>query len=255
MQPTKPVAYEVAHEEIPSATDYLGVLDRMKLATGTKSDTAFAQSIGIRQSSVSAAKDRRSIPPVWAVQIAQKYGVSMDWLMFGREVAKTGEGTTSNVEASLQANIYNGKETLTCADCEVTMIPMVEARLSAGSGSWETSAEADRHYAFRTDFLRRKGNTTAMVLMRVAGDSMEPEVKDNDVVLIDTSNTTPYPGRLYAVAIQELVYLKMVNATPDKLVLTSANPAYGPMEIDARGDLHNGIKIIGKAVWVGRELD
>lgn len=187
------------------------------------------------------------------VKLAAALNCSSEWLVTGTDALA--KAALPDVEASLQANIYNGKETLTCADCEVTMIPMVEARLSAGSGSWETSADTDRHYAFRTDFLRRKGNTTAMVLMRVAGDSMEPEVKDNDVVLIDTSNTTPYPGRLYAVAIQELVYLKMVNATPDKLVLTSANPAYGPMEIDARGDLHNGIKIIGKAVWVGRELD
>lgn len=187
------------------------------------------------------------------VKLAAALNCSSEWLVTGTDALA--KAALPDVEASLQANIYKGKETLTCADCEVTMIPMVEARLSAGSGSWEASADADRHYAFRTDFLRRKGNTTAMVLMRVAGDSMEPEVKDNDVVLIDTSNTTPYPGRLYAVAIQELVYLKMVNATPDKLVLTSANPAYGPMEIDARGDLHNGIKIIGKAVWVGRELD
>lgn len=187
------------------------------------------------------------------VKLAAALNCSSEWLVTGTDALA--KAALPDVEASLQANIYNGKGTLTCADCEVTMIPMVEARLSAGSGSWETSADADRHYAFRTDFLRRKGNTTAMVLMRVAGDSMDPEVKDNDVVLIDTSNTTPYPGRLYAVAIQELVYLKMVNATPDKLVLTSANPAYGPMEIDARGDLHNGIKIIGKAVWVGRELD
>lgn len=187
------------------------------------------------------------------VKLAAALNCSSEWLVTGTDALA--KAALPDVEASLQANIYKGKETLTCADCEVTMIPMVEARLSAGSGSWEASADADWHYAFRTDFLRRKGNTTAMVLMRVAGDSMEPEVKDNDVVLIDTSNTTPYPGRLYAVAIQELVYLKMVNATPDKLVLTSANPAYGPMEIDARGDLHNGIKIIGKAVWVGRELD
>ena len=94
-----------------------------------------------------------------------------------------------------------------------------------------------------------------MVLMRVAGDSMEPEIKDNDVVLVDTSNTTPRPGRLFAIAVEDLVYLKKVDAEPGKLVLTSANQAYAPLEIDARGDLHNGIRIIGKAVWVGRELD
>ena len=63
------------------------------------------------------------------------------------------------------------------------------------------------------------------------------------------------PGRIYAIAVEDLVYLKKVDAEPGKLILTSANQAYAPLEIDARGDLTNGIRIIGKAVWVGRELD
>lgn len=173
-----------------------------------------------------------------------------------------GSGTETNTMVDVYQReiprpkpLYNGKDTLTCFDCELMMVPLVEAKLSAGSGSFETSGDSDRRYAFRMDFLRRKGNASAMVLMRVAGDSMEPKIEHNDVVLIDTSKTELRLGCMYAVAVQDLVYLKMVNAEPGKLILTSANPAYAPLEIDARGDLHNGIRIIGKAVWVGRELD
>lgn len=141
-----------------------------------------------------------------------------------------------------------------CADCQIMMMPMVEARLSAGTGSFETGANVERRYAFRMDFLMRKGCPSQMVLMRVAGDSMEPEVKHNDVVLIDQSQLTPRPGALYAVGVEDMVYLKLINATPGKLVMTSYNAAYPPLEVDARGDLANGIRIIGRAVWVGREL-
>lgn len=93
--------------------------------------------------------------------------------------------------------------------------------------------------------------------MRAAGYSMEPKIEHNDVVLINinTSKAELRLGCMYAVAVQDLVYLKIVNAEPGKLILTSANQAYAPLEIDARGDLKNGIRIIGKAVWVGRELD
>jgi len=256
LQPPQKVAVPVAVGADLSATTYLDILDRMKLATNTKSDTAFAQALRVRQSSVSGAKDRQRIPPAWAVQIALEYGVSMDWLMLGEGEMMRGASAPERPawESPEKTGLYNGKDTLTCFDCEL-MIPLVEARLSAGNGSFETSADSERRYAFRTDFLCRKGNASAMVLMRVAGDSMEPDIKDNDVVLVDTANTTPLPGRLYAVAVQDLVYLKKVNATPDKLILSSANPAYTPLEIDARGDLKNGIRIIGKAVWVGRELD
>lgn len=272
VQPHEGVANSVADEAPSSATTFDAVLERMKEVTGVKSDTAFAKSLGLNQSSVSGAKERQSIPPTWAIQIAEKYGVSLDWLMFGegskkrkkneeiaRETVEKLQGwtppATSEAKPPQGASAYNGKDTLTCFDCELMMVPLVEAKLSAGSGSFETSSDSDRRYAFRMDFLRRKGNASAMVLMRVAGDSMEPKIEHNDVVLIDTSKTELRLGCMYAVAVQDLVYLKMVNAEPGKLILTSANQAYAPLEIDARGDLKNGIRIIGKAVWVGRELD
>jgi hypothetical protein len=50
------------------------------------------------------------------------------------------------------------------------------------------------------------------------------------------------------------VYIKMVDTLPGKIVLKSYNEAYAPLEIDARGDLADGIRIIGRAVWIGREL-
>lgn len=135
------------------------------------------------------------------------------------------------------------------------MLPMVEARLSAGNGSFETGANIERRYAFRTDFLLRKGQPSHMVLMRVDGDSMEPNIMNGDVVLIDQSQRDPRAGKVYAVGVEDVVYLKMVNAAPGKIVLSSYNAVYPPLEIDARGDLSNGIRIIGRAVWVGRELN
>ena len=70
-------------------------------------------------------------------------------------------------------------------DVDLIMIPMVEARLSAGQGSLQTDGNSERSYAFRSDFLHRKGNPDNMVLMRVSGDSMQPEILNNDVVLLD----------------------------------------------------------------------
>ncbi len=139
-------------------------------------------------------------------------------------------------------------------DCHLTMVPMVEARLSAGTGSFEVEAGVERRYAFRSDWINTKGQPASMVLMRVAGDSMEPQIFNDDVVLIDQSQTTPRAGGLFAIAVEDVVYIKMVDTLPGKIVLKSYNSSYAPLEIDARGDLADGIRIIGRAVWVGREL-
>jgi len=117
-----------------------------------------------------------------------------------------------------------------------------------------TGDETDKRYGFRSDFLTRKGQVSQMVLMRVDGDSMEPEIHHGDVVLLDQSQTTPRAGGMFAVGVEDVVYIKLVDTLPGKIILKSYNAAYAPLEIDARGDLADGIRIIGKAVWLGREL-
>ncbi|WP_328285308.1 S24 family peptidase [Alkalidesulfovibrio alkalitolerans] len=65
-----------------------------------------------------------------------------------------------------------------------------------------------------------------MVLMRVMGDSMEPEIKNADVVLIDQSQRQLGHGQVFAVGVEDLVYLKIIDTLSGKLLLKSFNPAY-----------------------------
>ena len=79
-----------------------------------------------------------------------------------------------------------------------------------------------------------KGNPREMVLMRVSGDSMEPEIVDNDIVLIDQGKRDVTPGRLYAIGFDEAIYLKRIDILPGKVILKSTNAAYPPVELDTR---------------------
>ncbi len=152
--------------------------------------------------------------------------------------------------------VVNGHkpDTVEAPTHQIIMIPMVEARLSAGHGSFETDGAAERKYSFRSDFLRRKGKISEMVLMRVAGDSMTPAIEDGDVVLLDQSQTAPKAGDIYAVGVEDMVYLKKINAEPGKIILSSFNKEYPPLEVDTRGDLVSNVRIIGRVIWLCREL-
>ena len=138
-------------------------------------------------------------------------------------------------------------------DVDLILIPMVEARLSAGQGSLLTGSNCERTYAFRSDFLYRKGNPDNMVLMRVSGDSMQPDILNNDVVLIDQSKRDILPGRIYAVGFEEAIYLKRIDMLPGKVILKSANPAYPPVELDIRDQQGDSFRVIGQVLWSGRE--
>lgn len=253
-------------------------LKRLMDAAGARSDSELARALDIQPQSIAAARKRQQIPGGWVEAIAEKYSASADWLLFGDPSGKSAaelrglslgrhpdqlgftptgpRGMDIPTVGTQAAPVVapNGMAFVECMDCQLAMVPMVEARLSAGTGSFEVGETSERRYAFRMDFLTRKGQPSSMVLMRVDGDSMEPQIFNNDVVLVDQSQTTPRAGGLFAVGVEDVVYIKMVDTLPGKIVLKSYNEAYAPLEIDARGDLADGIRIIGRAVWVGREL-
>lgn len=218
-------------------------LERLKKACGVETDTAFADFLGISQGSISGAKKKGQLPHSWFFQVAEKTNISADWLCFGRGPLRPDEEASPIV-------YQHGPD-----DTDVVWIPMVDAVLSAGHGSFETSANCERKYAFRLDFIARKGNPNNMVMMRVAGDSMAPEIQDNDVVLIDQSKRDIMPGKIFAVGFEESIYLKRIDNLPGKVILKSANPAYPPVELDVRGQMDEQFRIIGRVLWSGREYN
>ena len=213
---------------------------RVLEAAKAANDSDLARILGIHPSSVGAAKKRQQIPTGWIEKVAEDFGVSADWLFFGVQ-----DGRKITPECKII--------TPEC-DVELRLIPMAEARLSAGNGSLEVSGNHERSYAFRMDFLLRKGNPDKMVLMRVAGDSMQPEILDGDVVLLDQSKKDIMPGRIFAVGFDDSIYLKRIDKQPGKVILKSVNEeAYPPIELDIRGDMAEYFRVIGKVVWSGRE--
>ena len=194
-----------------------------------------AAQVGVSLTTIQQYENGQMPKGEYAVRLSEALRCSLDWLLAGKGDADGGILDTS--------------------EARLVMVPMVEARLSAGTGSFETGGEILRHFAFRWDFLHRKGNPARMALLRVSGDSMQPRILHNDVVLIDQSQSEPVPGRIYAVGVEDMVYLKIVNAMPGRLILSSVNPDYAPIEADTGEQLADLVRIIGRAVWVGRELD
>lgn len=92
-----------------------------------------------------------------------------------------------------------------------------------------------------------------MVLMRVSGDSMVPEIQDNDLVLLDQGQTEIVSGRLYAIGFEDAIYIKRIDLLPGQIVLHSTNPAYPPVTLDLSGDCAEQFRVIGRVLWSGRE--
>ena len=146
---------------------------------------------------------------------------------------------------------FEEEETLE-EDIELCMIPLVAATLSAGNGSFEVDGNIEKHLAFRRDFLRAKGSIKDMVLMTVAGDSMSPDILHKDTVLIDQSQKRFVADGIYAVGFGETIYLKKINALPNKILLESINKQYEPIIIEQH-EIEDSVRILGRAIWWCRE--
>lgn len=214
--------------------------ERLKKVRGNLSQAEFSKRIGIPQVTLGNYERDRNEPKFKTLEkICSLFEINSDWLLFG-----VGPMTHEEGFSGLIAN-----------DCNVDliMVPMVEARLSAGNGSLQVDGDIERSYAFRSDFLHRKGNPANMVMMRVEGDSMQPEIMNNDVVLLDQSKKEIRTGRVFAVGFEDAIYLKRIDMLPGKFVLKSVNPDYPPVELDIRGQNGDAFRVIGQVIWCGRE--
>lgn len=63
------------------------LLGRIKQVLGARSDAAVVRALGDTQSSMTMAKRKKQIPSSWLIQIVRDKGVSLDWLVFGRNSA------------------------------------------------------------------------------------------------------------------------------------------------------------------------
>jgi len=207
---------------------------RVSEALDIRSQLELAAILRLNRSAISQAKKKGVIPDKWILNLFKHHGVNPAWI-------ETGEG-----------QMFFNKSEKGAIEPEYKVVRKVKARLCAGGGSFEVDPEISDSYLFQGEWLRRKGQPDKMVLMDIFGNSMEPELKNGDTVLIDCSQKDILAGLLYAVGIDDTIMIKRIEKHPGKLLLRSDNKDYAPIIIGAE-DMNN-VRIIGKLIWVCRNL-
>lgn len=130
-------------------------------------------------------------------------------------------------------------------------IPRYAVQASAGGGLHPTDTSIIGSLAFSRPWLLSKGiNPTNTFLIDVSGDSMEPELRDGDLVLVDRAQLEPDRRNVMAfVDVDGAVRLKRLERLEEQLILLSDNSSY-PTEVRDH-DEGNRIEIIGQVVWSG----
>lgn len=139
---------------------------------------------------------------------------------------------------------------------QYVMIPRRRVAFSAGNGHLSFEEEEAPPLAFGTAWVRRVGlRAEDAVVVYARGDSMEPGIRDGDVLLVDLAPRDIADGDVYALRYSEQLRVKRLFRRYDgALILRSDNAAKYPDEIVPPQDQDGHVHVIGRVIWRGGDL-
>lgn len=129
---------------------------------------------------------------------------------------------------------------------EFSIIKLYGVRASAGDGV-AVLQEKEKFLYFRNDWFSARGlNAKELIAVTVVGDSMEPDIPDDSVVLVDTTQKEIKDGAVYVFTHNDDLLIKKMMATATGHKAKSINTLYEPIEFN-RDDV-NRLNVAGRAV-------
>ncbi len=131
---------------------------------------------------------------------------------------------------------------------DIINIPVYEQAFSAGKGQeLPDSAEIMDYVALPANLKKYRNNIRASY---VRGDSMEPTLFDNDIILYDTFGYDGTDG-IYAINYKGAAFVKRLQRDKDFVRIISDNKMYAPMTESGESD---DFRIVGKVRYVVHKL-
>lgn len=111
------------------------------------------------------------------------------------------------------------------------------------------------YLAFRKDWLEMTFNmyNSCLALIKVKGDSMEPTLKSDDLVLTELVNGRIEDDSIYVLKLNDdLVVKRIQRKLNGSLLVKSDNPKYEPELVDESSA--SKLPVVGRVIWFGRRI-
>lgn len=225
------------------------VFDRIRLATSTRTQVELAEVLNIRQSSISDAKRRNSVPSDWFLKLFEQFGLNPDWLKKGSGpmYLRTEQGyTPMDAPPALMAS----EETIRSSgmDAKNSVVTVYSTTQSSVEGE-EPGQQILGRLSIPQSFA---GN--GIHVFRIDVSSMEPFIHKGAYVGIDTAQRHVASGELYAIRLPyEGVVLRRayINTQQGTLTLRSENTTLPEISLPLDGHEE---RVVGRVTWVLQRL-
>ncbi|MBS1003195.1 S24 family peptidase [Acetobacter thailandicus] len=174
--------------------------------------------------------------------------------IFGVSPSLFKAGTDAIVAEKYSKNIHVSTDTKSEL---ILRVPELDISPQAGGGAIVSDIIEHQqpvgHWSFpRTLVGSFVNDLSKLAIVRVAGDSMEPDYRAGDRILVDTGHIMPSPAGVYVLWDGIGVVLKRVEIVmgvePKRIRIMSINPAYQVYELPLDEVQING-RVVGKWDW------
>lgn len=135
-------------------------------------------------------------------------------------------------------------------------IPLYDVKAAAGRGRVVDGEQIIDALAFKEDWIRQELRTSPadLRLIYVEGDSMEPDLRAGDIILIDHTDTSARREGIYVIRMDGALLVKQLQRLPGSTVkVISRNPAYEPFTVTASEiEDTSSFAVVGRVVWACR---
>ncbi|MEZ9361440.1 XRE family transcriptional regulator [Vibrio cyclitrophicus] len=118
---------------------------------------------------------------------------------------------------------------------------------SAGNGS-SNENEVTEQYPLSVNIVNNEGANN-LCCIRVTGKSMMPVLSDGSIVALNTQKKTIRDGMMYVVRQRDLLRVKILIETPEKIIIRSYNHEFKDEFIIRSSENADDLVIIGQVIW------
>lgn len=176
-----------------------------------------------------------------ATQLAKTFNVPVEWLL-------DGQGDPAELTALSEDSITTRLHSL-----EIEMVRKVDITYAMGDGSIVQDYPEVDFLPFSLSFLKQfsRGTTDRLFIATGYGDSMEPTLRRDDLVMIDTAQSRiGLSDQIWALTYAGAGMIKRLRPIAGgRMLILSDNPSVPPQEV-AQDEIH----IVGKVVWSARVM-
>ena len=138
---------------------------------------------------------------------------------------------------------------------DYVLVPRYKVEASAGGGAVIHSEQIVDYLSFKSEWVRNALGVAPqeLALINVKGDSMEPTLSNEDLILIDMRAGRVEDNAIYVLQFNGVLLVKRIQRRLDgSVVIKSDNTMYEPETLS--GDAMNQLQVIGRVVWCGRRM-